>query len=165
MNESHILAIDPGASGGIVQLLPRGAVFADAMPDNADLRDAIEAFAANARQEGCHAVCYMEIVGGMIKVAGKNVGMGPAMFKFGDGFGYIRGLIDMARIERRMVLPKQWQAGIPGVQGVEKVIRKRALKEHAARLFPSLKITLSTADALCIADYARRQVNAVQRAA
>jgi hypothetical protein len=163
---TRILAIDPGASGGVVELYPDGRVIATAMPDNPDLRDLVLAFAQNARTEGHDVVCYMEIVGGFVRGKdGKNVGMGPAMFNFGDGFGYIRGLVDMALIERRMVLPKQWQASIPGIQGIEKAQRKRVLKEHAARLFPSLKVTLKTADALCIADHARRQVAAMQFAA
>ena len=164
MLQPYILGIDPGASGGLAEIYPDGRAIAHAMPDDADLRDIIQDFAVRASREGHPAVCYMEIVGGMIKVGGKNVGMGPAMFKFGSGFGYVRGLVDMARIERRMVLPKQWQAGIPGIAG-EKAERKRLLKEHAARIFPTLKVTLSTADALCIADFGRRQINATLRAA
>ena len=31
-----------------------------------------------------------------------------------------------------------------------------SLKEHAARLFPAIKVTLKTSDALCIADFGRR---------
>lgn len=108
----------------------------------------------------------MEIVGGFVRGKdGSNVGVGPAMFNFGSGFGYIRGLVDAMRIERRMVLPKQWQAHIPGVQGIDKAIRKRMLKEHAARLFPRLKVTLKVSDALCIADFARRQCGSTQAAA
>jgi len=162
---TRILTIDPGASGGVVEVYPDGRLVATPMPDDADLRDLIQAFAVGAAMEGDRAVAYMEIVGGMIKVGGKNVGMGPVMFNFGSGFGYIRGLLDMARIERRMITPKMWQANIPGIHGLDKPCRKRALKDHAARLFPSIKVTLMTADALCIADYARRQVAAMQVAA
>jgi hypothetical protein len=80
------------------------------------------------------------------------------MFNFGNGYGFIRGLLAANLIETHLVRPQTWQAGIPGLHGVkEKPARKRLLKEHAARLFPTAKITLSTADALCIADYARRQ--------
>ena len=153
----RILAFDPGASGGIAELYPNGTVSAFAMMDDSDLRDHVEAFIAAARMDEVRVVVFMEIVGGFIKVDGENVGVGPGMFKFGDGNGYIRGLIDAARIERRMVLPKVWQTGIPGVRGVkEKAVRKRALKAPAARLFPTIKVTLKTADALCIADYGRR---------
>ncbi len=78
------------------------------------------------------------------------------MFNFGDGFGYLRGLLAMAGVKLVLVRPQQWMKGIPGAIGAEKSARKRALKEHAARLFPSLKVTLKTADALCLAEYARQ---------
>lgn len=150
----RILAIDPGASGGVVELYPNGRVVAVAMPDDGDLRDLIEAFACSAHSEAEQAVCYMELVGGFI--AGNKL-PGSAMFNFGSGYGYLRGLLAANRVELRLIRPQQWQAGIPGVFGVkEKPKRKRALKEHAARLFPTLKVTLKTSDALCIADYARR---------
>ena len=155
--KTRILSIDPGASGGVVELYPDGQVSAIAMPDEADLRDTIAAFAQMARTEGDRAVCYLELVGGFI--AGNPV-PGSAMFNFGNGYGYVRGLLAANGIETRLVRPQTWQAGIPGVRGEkDKGNRKRALKEHAARLFPALKVTLSTADALCIADYARRQEN------
>jgi hypothetical protein len=149
-----ILAIDPGASGGIVDLYPNGQFNAQPMSDDADLCSMIEAVAQAARIEGWPLVAYMELVGGFIHGCPAP---GSAMFNFGDGYGYIRGLLAAHRIELRLVRPQEWQRGIPGVKGVkEKAARKRALKEHAARLFPSAKVTLKTADALCIADYARR---------
>lgn len=154
----RILAIDPGASGGIAELYPDGRVHAYAMPDDADLRDGFEAFVQNAAREGHQVVALMELVGGYI---GGNKLPGSAMFNFGSGYGYLRGLLAMLRVELRLVRPQEWQAGIPGVRGEkDKGNRKRALKEHAARLFPSEKVTLKTADALCIADYGRKQVHA-----
>lgn len=150
----RILAIDPGASGGIVELYPDGRVTACAMPDDADLRDQIRDFARNAETEGQPAVAYLELVGGFV---GGNPAPGSAMFNFGNGYGYIRGLLAAYLIETRLVRPQEWQTGIPGVRGQkEKAVRKRALKEHAARLFPAAKVTLKTSDALCIADFGRR---------
>lgn len=150
----RILAIDPGASGGLVELYPDGRALAVGMQDDADLRDTIRAFGRNAEIEGDRAVCYLELVGGFI---GGNPAPGSAMFNFGNGYGYIRGLLAACLIETHLVRPQTWQAGIPGVRGEkERIVRKRALKEHAARLFPALKVTLKTSDALCIADYARR---------
>lgn len=157
--KTRILAIDPGASGGIVELYPDGRVAACAMPDDGDARDLVRAFARNAETDGERAVCYLELVGGYI--AGNAV-PGSAMFNFGDGYGYLRGLLAMACVEMRLVRPQTWQVGIPGVRGEkDKATRKRAMKEHAARLFPFLTVTLKTADALCIADYGRRQENGV----
>lgn len=150
---TRLLSIDPGASGGLAELTARGVV-CNAMPDDADLREQIEAFAENAKIEGERAVAYLELVGGYIGGTGAP---GSAMFNFGDGYGYIRGLLAAHRIETRLIRPQTWQAGIPGVRGEkDKGTRKRLLKEHAARLFPSLKVTLKTADALCLLDYGRR---------
>lgn len=151
-----IIAIDPGASGGIAKLrLHDKKLMVFPMPEDADLRDMvqewIEAFGAE------NIVCYLEQVGGFINVGGKGVGTGPAMFNFGDGFGYIRGLIDAARIKRVLVRPQVWQKGIPGIAPkMKSPVRKRALKEYAARIFPNEKVTLKTADALGILEYARR---------
>lgn len=149
-----ILAIDPGASGGIAELYPSGRVVASSMPDDVDLREQILSWDESADAEGFESVAYMELVGGYI---GGNPAPGSAMFNFGNGYGYIRGLLAGIGIRLRLVRPQEWQAGIPGVRGnKDKAARKRALKEHAARLFPDAKVTLKTADALCIADYARR---------
>jgi hypothetical protein len=151
-----LIAIDPGASGGVVTVWPDGKLEAVGMPDDADMRDLIEECRLNANVNGYGIVCFMELVGGFI--AGMPV-PGSAMFNFGDGFGYIRGLLAGYRIETRLIRPQEWQAGIPGVRGQkEKAVRKRALKEHAARLFPALKVTLKTSDALCLADFGRRQL-------
>lgn len=150
----RIIAFDPGASGGIAELFPSGAAIAYSMPDDADLRDNIHAFTTAASLDGDRVVAYVELVGGFI---GGSPAPGSAMFNFGNGYGYIRGVLAALRVETHLVRPQEWQAGIPGVRGTkEKSVRKRALKEHASRLFPSLKVTLKTADALCIADYARR---------
>ncbi len=148
----NILAIDPGASGGLVELYPDGKAVAHAMMDDPDLRDFIASFSQAAKQDGVRAVAYMELVGGYV---GGNGAPGSAMFNFGNGYGYIRGLLASNLLETHLVRPQTWQAGIPGLKGQEKPDRKRALKQHAARLFPSLKVTLLTADALCIAAYAR----------
>lgn len=146
----HILAIDPGASGGLVRLYASGKVDAQSMLDDSELVH----FVRDLKQ--CQAdnwVCYMELVSGYIGGPGNP---GGAMFNFGDGYGYLRGLLAMAGIKLVLVRPQKWMKGIPGAIGAERADRKRALKEHAARLFPELKVTLLTADALCIAEYARQ---------
>jgi len=149
-----IIAIDPGASGGLAQLEENKPAYAIPLPDDDDLRGYLEGADACSAMEGARLVVYVEQVGGYVGGKGQP---GSAMFNFGEGCGYIRGLLSALRIETRYVRPQAWQKGIPGVQGAgSKQLRKRALKEHAARIFPGLKVTLKTADALCIADYARR---------
>jgi len=148
-----IIAVDPGASGGVVELWPNREPIAQAMPDECELRDYFEAL-HGASSGWCEPVAYVEQVGGFIK---GNPAPGSAMFSFGDGYGYIRGLLAALRVKTVLVRPQTWQKGIPGVQGAKGPERKRALKEHAARLYPQLKVTNAVADALLIADYARKQ--------
>jgi hypothetical protein len=151
-----IIAVDPGASGGVAIFNTiKKHLEIHAMPEDADLRDLLETLAAT--YGAAHIVCYLEQVGGFINVGGVNVGVGPAMFNFGDGFGYVRGIVDTLRIRRVMVRPQVWQKGIPGlVPKMKSNLRKRALKEYAARLFPDQKVTLKTADALALLEYAKR---------
>lgn len=144
----HILAIDPGASGALVHYQEGQVIFARKMPDDADIVNIILDF---SRLEGSK-VAYLELVGGYIGGMGAP---GSAMFNFGDGYGFLRGCLAMAKVKTILVRPQKWQKGIPGCGGgVKGPERKRALKEHAARLFPDQPVTLAIADALGIAAYA-----------
>lgn len=163
MQNKIILAIDPGQNGGLALSRPaplgsrmRGKhrkTTAQNLPEDSDLRDLFEKiqreYSENGYAESFEPVCYLEQVGGYV---GKKQ-PGSHMFNFGDGFGFIRGLLSAYRIKLVLVRPQTWQRGIPGLKG-EQPQRKRALKEHAARLFPALSPTLATADALCILHYA-----------
>lgn len=148
-----IIAIDPGASGSIVTFNTcNQKIDTYSLSDDSEVRDLFESLKSEYGAE--NIVCYLEQVGGF--VAG-NPAPGSAMFNFGDGYGYVRGVIDAARIRRNLVRPQVWQKGIPGiVPKMKGAMRKRALKEYSARLYPALKVTLKTADALAILEYARR---------
>lgn len=145
-----ILGIDPGQSGGICELWPGREPILHGMMDEVDLREFFETKAMSADYD---TAVYLEQVGGYI---GKPQ-PGSAMFNFGNGYGFIRGLLAANRIKTVMVRPQTWQKGIPGLQGAKGADRKRAMKEHASRLYPNSKITLKTADALLIADYGSKQ--------
>ena len=150
-NPSLIIGVDPGASGGIAELGSNGA---HVMPmlDDLELRDYFD----HVRKPGFEVAVVMELVGGYVGGGGQP---GSAMFRFGEGYGYIQGLLSAYRIPLHLVRPQTWQQGIPGLKGNEKPQRKRALKEHAARLFPSVSgITLKTCDALLIAEWGRRNL-------
>lgn len=141
-----ILGVDPGKSGAFCEIWPDGKIDTFPMFADDDMRDYFKALT-----HFNSPVCYMELVGGFI---GKPQ-PGSSMFKFGRGYGFIQGLLSANHIKTVLVRPQTWQAGIPGVRGKKGPERKRALKEHAARLFPNVKVTLSTADALLIASYGR----------
>jgi len=144
------IGIDPGCGGGICELWDGKEPVLHAMMDEPDLRDFF--YSRGIAQDYATEV-YLEQVGGYI---GKPQ-PGSAMFNFGNGYGFIRGLLSANRIKTVLVRPQTWQKGIPGLQGVKGADRKRAMKEHASRLYPNSKITLKTADALLIADYGSKQ--------
>lgn len=152
MKPHLILGIDPGASGGIAELWADGKAALFPMMDDIELRDYIGALAISTPDT--HVV--MELVGGFVGGKGQP---GSHMFRFGEGYGYIQGLLAAHRLPLSLVRPQLWQKGIPGVAGQEKPARKRALKEHAGRLFPHIKgVTLKTCDALLIAEWGRRNL-------
>jgi hypothetical protein len=156
------LGIDPGASGGLAVLTPEPPhVVATPMPRTG--RDVFDWLCAHA--PGATAV--IEKVGGFIRDGGKNVGPGPAMFKFGASVGLLHGFLIALAIPFEEVTPRRWQQalGIPGRKATETKVRwKSRLKEHAQRRFPDTRVTLATADALLIALYCQRVVtNGAQR--
>lgn len=152
MKPSLIIGIDAGASGGFAELWSDGRQYTYPMFDEPDMRDYFAGWPPHLA-DGLQVTVYLEQVGGYIGTPQP----GSAMFKFGDGYGFIRGLLTANRLTYNLVRPQTWQKGIPGLEGQKGPDRKRALKNHAARLFPNAKVTLSTADALLIADWGRRQ--------
>ena len=152
-----LLAIDPGASGSIAVQWPDKPILAYPMPDDPDLVEMLDGYSIAAKAEGINIVCYLEEVGGYI---GKPQ-PGSSMFKFGSGYGFIRGVLAANRIKTVLVRPQTWQKGVSGVQSTKGPERKRALKEAAARLYPDIKVTLTNADALLIADYGSKQLQPV----
>jgi hypothetical protein len=150
-----IVAIDPGVLGGIA-VSGFGKVECSPMPETeGDVVDYIKSVKAAATMEGGDLVCVLEQVGGF---AGKAQ-PGSAMFRFGEHFGFLKGVIQTLEIRLVLVRPQVWQRGF-GL-GTASACRtksewKNKLKAEAQRLFPHLPVTLKTADALLILDYARR---------
>jgi hypothetical protein len=73
-------------------------------------------------------------------------------FTFGAGYGRCRMALTAAKIPFEELLPQRWQRLLGGLSGGD----KQLLKTRAQQLYPSVKITLATADALLLATVARR---------
>lgn len=142
----RILAIDPGASGGIAHYL-EGRVIAEAMPDTyGDIRDVIINWLAQSD------VVYLEKVGGY--VGGKGA-PGSAMFNFGYNVGYLHGLIASMNIRMIEVTPQRWQKTIgAGNKATHGTKWKAHLKQLAQQRQPGILITLKTSDAVLILEHA-----------
>jgi len=145
MTTNVTIGIDPGANGAIVVLGESVEIhgfdgFAEAGAVLADIQ-------TRCRAESWQLTAWLEEIP---LFAGVN---GSAMIKLGLNAGWFRGFCAGSGIACELIRPQIWQAGIPGVKGTKGADRKRALKEHAARLFPGVKVTLKNCDALLIARY------------
>lgn len=161
-NKLVLVAVDPGAHGGIVVGTSPTEFTAIGMPElDGDRITWLQDHLKDAR----HCIAFIEQVGGYI--AG-NESPGSAMFNFGDNAGFIRGALMMAGARIEMVSPQKWQKFFnvrkpivvggrqsltPARQAAIKREWKNRLKDRAQKLFPKAKVTLETADALLIYEY------------
>ena len=82
------------------------------------------------------------------------------MFRFGEHFGFVKGVIQALEIRLLLVRPQVWQKGFGlGTASAcsSKTEWKNKLKAEAQRRFPHLKVTHKTADALLILEWALRE--------
>jgi len=134
-----IIGIDPGQSGGIAAIIDGEAV-AWKMPDtemdtyHIFLEIPHPAFALLERAQA---------------YPGQGVSSG---FKYGTNYGFLRCCLIACGIPFEEVSPAKWQRVMRCESGGDKGVTK----QKAQQLFPRLKITHATADALLICEYGRR---------
>lgn len=152
--EKVIIGIDPGKNGALAAWYSQtGKTEICRFETESDAVETLRAIADYLKLEGdVGAVAYLEQVGGFVK---GNASPGSAMFAFGENFGAWKGALLAFRIPFRLVRPQVWQSGY-AVKKLAGAARKRALKEAARALYPDGRVTLATADALLILDYARK---------
>jgi hypothetical protein len=137
------IGIDPGQSGGI-SVLADGHAFAYAMPDTeADTSELL----CEVLAHGGNPMCFIEAVHSMPK---QGV---ASSFKFGRSYGFLRGLLIGLKIPFEEITPQTWQKEMNCRTGGDKNVSKA----KAQQLWPNLKITHALADALLIAECARRR--------
>ena len=142
----RILAIDPGASGGLAYYGPAGIIL-DSMPAT-DLDVSILIMDRLAISD----VVYIEKVGGY--VGGKGA-PGSSMFNFGRNVGFLHGLIAASRTRVIEVPPQRWQKTIgAGTKATHGTRWKAHLKGIAQQRQPRLVVTLKTADAVLLLEHA-----------
>ena len=73
-------------------------------------------------------------------------------FKFGQSYGFLRGLLIVHGIPFETVTPAKWQL----VMRCRSKGDKNVTKARAQELFPQVKVTHAIADALLLAEYCRR---------
>lgn len=152
------VGVDPGASGGVV-VLYNGFPYLFNMPDTEagvwDLFCDIKAEFPNP------FACVEQVGGFMSSGRGKgNKASGHTMFNFGAGYGGLRMALLGNGIRREYVTPAVWQRGLhitPKAKTESQGAHKRKLKQRATELYPGVKVTLKTCDALLLATYLQRK--------
>lgn len=136
------IGIDPGQSGGIGVIWANGDYGVDKMPETE--RDIIDHLKDLASAGESHIV--IEQVHAMPKQGVSS------SFKFGMLYGFVRmaAIASGARVSH--VTPQRWQKELECLSRGDKNVTKRRAQE----LFPRLKLTHATADAILLAEYARR---------
>lgn len=149
-----VLAVDPGATGGIACWRDDEPIQAFAMPETeGDQIELIRKLVAEGE-----AIAFVEKVGGFI---GKGQ-PGSAMFKFGRNYGFILGVLQTLGVRVELVRPHAWQKplGLGTASGCgTRSEWKNKLKACAQRLYPKLRPTLLTSDAILILDHALKFLN------
>lgn len=153
-----IIAIDPGASGGIAWMHHGCRANSFKMPETP--HDLVELLDSIAKQYPDPVECLLEDVHSMPNDSKANA------FAFGRNFGVIIGVLAGLKIPYRLETPQSWQAKIQGkpgnkpltkdkekdkqIKAENKKARKDFMKAMAQARYPHLKVTLATADALAM---------------
>ncbi len=145
---SAVVGIDPGKKGGAALLEVGTGELIDCFPFRT-LDMAADGFAEWRAK--------YSIVQVLIEHVHAYPGQGVvSAFTFGDNFGGWKGILAANKYrgqKLKFVEPRTWQKALgrtlPG--HIQKTAHKNALKDIAAELYPQIKVTLATCDALLIA--------------
>ena len=151
LGDVRLIAIDPGAAGGIAWLDSDGIAYAEPMPEGMTAQiDLIRKLSITHTHK---VTAYIERVGGYMP--GNS---GPAACKFARHCGHLEAACYAYGLPVIQVAPQTWQKAV-GAMPKDKGERKRAIKEAMARRYPALSVTLKTADALGLLCWAVRNTN------
>jgi crossover junction endodeoxyribonuclease RuvC len=139
-----IIGIDPGKQGAAV-LMQQGTkdVVSVIRFSDSTLHDIAADLAEWKEFDSGPVLAVLEQVHAMPKQGVSST------FKFGQGFGRLEGMLTALKIPYRLVTPNVWQKAM----GCQSKGDKNVTKAAAQRLYPALKITHATADAILIARY------------
>ena len=145
-----IIGIDPGGSGGIAwhdRERARVVKMPATLQDLWELFSDIMSSCVTAGTDWRDSKAYLEQVHSSPQMGVKS------SFTFGNGFGHLEMALTAAGIPFVRVSPQKWQGALGCRTGGDKNVSKARAQE----LFPDLKPTHATADALLIMEYGRRQ--------
>jgi len=145
---NYVLGIDPGKNGGMAMIRLDGKEYHCWGMASMTYKERIDQV-AQVVDDVC--MTYLERVG-----ARPNDGR-SSIFKFGTDNGVWIGALLACGVPYELITPTKWQIGMRCLtKGDKKVTRARAQE-----LFPKVKVTHQTADALLIAAYCQRKMGAI----
>jgi hypothetical protein len=177
------LGLDPGSKGGLAAITPSVVLAVScASMSLQDLWDWVKQWSQEPtlllndeegevflKTERVEVYALLERVGGFItREEGEARHRGSPMFNFGRTYGHLEMALTAAGIKFHTMTPLVWQKHINlEPRQAEKVDRKKVytetqrewknrLKAYAQTLFPTVKVTLGTCDALILAELCRR---------
>jgi crossover junction endodeoxyribonuclease RuvC len=145
------IGLDPGVNGGIAWTHEDG-MRAEKMPDTMQgVWELITYIINDSAMIYRHTEfkAYLEQVSSSPQMGVKS------SFTFGNGFGHLEMALTAAGIPFERVRPQVWQKALGCMTGGDKNVSKRKAQE----LFPHIKCTHATSDALLIAEFGRRKNN------
>ncbi len=156
-----MLAIDPGQQGGMAVAEPyhiKDFLHGDTSSVNAIKMPITDRDIFSFLESSLHAPngidAYIEV---LVKYTGRNM-PSSAMAVYASNWGFIKGVLTALHFRIVLVRPQQWQKalGLGNSKGMTRTEWKNKLKQKAEQLYPNIKVTLATADALLILEAARR---------
>ena len=145
------LGLDPGLSGSIVWINSQATVcYTKRFKDITDKELSILMGEIRAMNKNCVAI---------LERVHAFPGMGVStVWKFAQNYGMLQGLLMAHNIPFKLVTPQVWMGwyGMKKDKGESKVAWKRRLRQKAQELFPTVDVKAETADAILIAEYARK---------
>lgn len=144
-----MIALDPGSNGGLTFETSLGPDVRSPKTDGEWLSAIRQGFRADTN------IAYLEDI---VMFAGSNMPSSSGI-KYGASWGFLKGILMALNFRVVLVPPKAWQKAL-GLGSAKshpsKTAWKNHLKQRAEQLFPNIKVTLATADALLIYEAARR---------
>lgn len=141
-----VVGIDPGASGSIAHY-KNGVAVAVNMPKTTD---ELNEYFSLLREGNEDIIVFLEKVNHFTS-DDTDPGKKFAIQKMVNNYVQLKTLLSVNKLPYCEVHAATWQSQLlPRFKGEEKSARKKRYLEHAQKLYPEVKVTLSKSDALCI---------------
>lgn len=146
LSNATFLGIDPGASGVVAIIYPSNECITYKCPKTPEeMSDIIKGIKNKKKIK-----CLIENVHAFPTDARSRA------FAFGRNFGTWLGILASYSIIAKLVTPSKWQSYFGPFPKLKKD-RKNLIKDMAKERYPDAYVTLSTADAILIALYAKEE--------